>query len=104
MGLTQLGEIEGKVYLEKYKYGIREDENIPLNHIGIKLEELNRIVFTKSDGSFIFRDVPLGEYTLQIMSKSLPEDTMIPDKGSYNIEITPEELIKQDIKIIIKQR
>ena len=104
LGLTQLGEIQGKVYLEKYKYGIREDENIPLNNIGIKLEELNRIVFTKSDGTFIFRDVPLGEYTLQIMSKSLPEDTMIPDKGSYKIEITPEVLINQDIKIIIKQR
>lgn len=104
LGLTQLGEIRGSIKAGSYRYGDKGKEVIPLNNIGIKLLELNRIVFTKSDGTFIFKEVPLGEHTLQVMNNSLPEDTMIYDKGSYKIEITPEELINQDIKIIIKQR
>ncbi len=95
-GLTQMGTIEGQVKLENDIY---EEENILLSHVELKILELNKTVFTKSDGSFVFKDVPLGKYKIKVMEKSLPQQTKIKDEEIYIIEVTPGNLNVKSVEV-----
>ena len=101
MGLTKLGEVTGQILLEINVSNEELTEKISLNNVGIKIEELNRIVFSKNDGSFTFRDIPLGSYKIKIMESSLPKEVMVKGENIYEINITQEKISDQKIKMFL---
>lgn len=98
LALTQIGEISGQLLI--YDNNVRElAEDRELSWVKIEIEEINRTTFSRSDGSFNFKNIPLGQYTIRIVEDSLPEGTRVDNQGVYRVNITPENLIYQELKI-----
>lgn len=97
--LTQLGELKGNINLEQKAFADIDREEIALNLIKLEIKELNRIIFSRSDGSFNVKNIPLGEYKLRVIEESLPAGTKLKEQGIYEFNITPDKLINQEIKI-----
>lgn len=96
--LTKKGSLSGELYID----GTTEQENIAdlsLDRVGLTIKELNKTIFTHSDGSFYTDNLPLGSYTLNIMEDSLPPEVKIAGEASLQIDITPENLFVKDIII-----
>ncbi|MGM0438379.1 MAG: MSCRAMM family protein [Bacillota bacterium] len=98
LGLTKLGEIRGQIFIIN---GKKETETIELSHVELKIEELNRTFFTNNEGKFILRNVPLGQYTIKVMEKSLPVGVTVSDNDIYKIKITSDKLITHDLGIFL---
>lgn len=98
-GLTMEGAISGTIFLDQDVSGTKSSEDKPLEWVQLKIEELNKSVYTKSDGSFYFEDIPLGQYTLKVVHDSLPGGMKVVNKDWQKIEITPENIFQQNIMI-----
>lgn len=99
LALTQIGEISGQIVFYDNNVGKESAEERTLNWVKIEIEEINRVTFSRSDGSFNFRNIPLGEYTIKVVEDSLHEGTKIDGEGIYKVKITPENLMHQELKI-----
>ena len=95
--LTKLGEIKGQVI-------VQNNNKISLNHVGIKIEELNRTVFTNSNGFFNFKDIPLGNYTIKVLKPSIPEELIIIGENKYTVTVTNENLINSNTEIKLSSK
>jgi len=98
LGLTKLGEIGGHIIINNDK---KETKIIALSKVELKIEKLNRTIFTNSQGKFVLQNIPLGEYTIKVMEKSLPQNVTTYKNGIYKIKITSKKLINHDLKIIL---
>jgi len=99
LALTQIGEISGQVVIPDNNLGEEGSEVRELSWVKIEIEELNRTTFSRSDGSFYFKNIPLGQYTIKVLEDSLPEATKIAGEGVYKVNVSPENLITQSLKI-----
>ncbi|MGM0421219.1 MAG: MSCRAMM family protein [Bacillota bacterium] len=101
-GLTRLGALGGRALIAKNDSGERDGEEVPLSRLGLRIEELNRTIFTRGDGTFAVDDLPLGQYTVRVMESSLPEGLTVSGEGIYEVEISPEQPLVQNIEIILE--
>lgn len=98
-GLTINGALTGEIFLDKENTGKRNPEDIPLSWVELEIMELERTIYSRSDGSFYLENIPLGYYTLRVKEKTLPGGTKVTGGNEIIIEITPENLFLKNINI-----
>ncbi len=79
---TLAGDLVGSVY--------DASETIALQAAQVRLVELDRIATTERDGSFLFSDVPAGEYTLEVNyvgAPSVRQTVSVPADGYVRTDV-----------------
>ena len=103
-GLTKEGALGGRVMIAGDPADENDREEIALSRVGLRVAELNRTVFTRGDGSFKVENLPLGEYTIRVMERSLPAGIAVSGEGVYQVRVSPDELEIQDIEILLTRK
>lgn len=98
-GLTKYGSISGQFVIDEETSDFEVSDELPLYWIEVKVEEINRTVFTRNDGSFYIGNLPLGQYTLKIMRDSLPVETNLVGDFIIDVVVSPEDLSVENIEI-----
>lgn len=97
--LTVNGVISGRVFFDNNQSGTFDQGDEPLSFVGIYIDTLDRVFYTRRDGVFYIENVPLGKHNLKVMPSSLPGLTSVGEKAEFFIEITKEKLFAEGIEI-----
>lgn len=76
------GDLVGNVY--------DASETIALQAAQVRIVELDRVATTERDGSFLFADVPAGEYTLEVAYVGTPntrQTVSVPEDGYVRADV-----------------
>jgi|AntRauTorckE6833_2_1112554.scaffolds.fasta_scaffold01389_2 hypothetical protein len=98
-GVTMSGTVSGRVFVDRDVTGTREKDDEPMATIGIEIEELRKKVYTRSDGTFYFEKIPLGEYTLTVLPDSLPANMRVFGEEQFKVIVTEDNLEISNIDI-----
>lgn len=98
-GITMSGIISGRVFLDSDLTGTFDEGDELISMVGIEIEELNRRVYTRSDGSFYFENIPLGQYNIRVLSGTLPVGMKLADDDSYEVTIKVDHLNIRNLNI-----
>jgi hypothetical protein len=93
------GTVSGRVFVDRDVTGTREKDDEPMATIGIEIEELRKKVYTRSDGTFYFEKIPLGEYTLTVLPDSLPANMRVFGEEQFKVIVTEDNLEISNIDI-----
>ena len=91
-GLSMDGTVSGRIYLDRGVTGTREPGDDPISWVGLEIVELNKRVFSRNDGTFYFENIPLGDYTLKVLTETLPGGQRISGPIQYEFSITQDSL------------
>ncbi|MBX7483121.1 TonB-dependent receptor [Qipengyuania qiaonensis] len=81
--IAQAGEVAGTVS--------DASDTIALRSAQVRIVELDRVVATERDGSFLFADVPAGDYTLEISyvgAETVTQSVTVPATGTVRADVT----------------
>ncbi|HCI63160.1 MAG TPA: TonB-dependent receptor, partial [Erythrobacter sp.] len=81
-GMAQAGDLAGTVS--------DATDTIALRSAQVRIVEIDRVTATERDGSFLFADVPAGDYTLEISyvgAETVRRVITVPATGTVRAEI-----------------
>lgn len=100
--VTANGIISGRVFLDRNLSGTYDSGDEPMSFVGIYVETLDRVIYTRRDGTFYLENVPLGEHRLSVLSETLPAFTTAGERKEFSVTLTPEELAVENLLIPIQ--
>ena len=80
--IAQAGEVAGTVS--------EASDTIALRSAQVRIVELDRVATTERDGSFLFADVPAGDYTLEISyvgAETVTQPVSVPATGTVRADV-----------------
>ena len=92
---AQAGTVEGTVS--------DASDTIALRSAQVRIVELDRVVATERDGSFLLADVPAGEYTLEISyvgAETVTRTVSVPATGTVRADIAMSGFGDNEILVI----
>ncbi len=100
-GVTANGIISGRVFLDRNLSGTFDAGDEPMSFVGIYIETLDRVIYTRRDGTFYLENVPLGEHKLRILDETLPAFTSAGELSELSVTLSPEQLSVENLIIPI---
>jgi len=97
-GLTMNGTISGQVYKDENANGKLDENEEPLQWVGVKLNE-KKTTYTNKDGKYYFENVPLGQHIITFVKESLPSSMKISNEDKIIIDIKENKLDVKDINV-----
>jgi len=91
-GVTLNGSISGLVFIDANTDGKMNENEKPLDWVGILLDHGDQKTFTGPDGSFYFEGIPLGDHTVSLDPESLPAGLQLAGKEEFTILLTEDVL------------
>ena len=67
-----------------------DNDTVTLRAAEVRIVELNRVATTSGDGSFVFGDVPAGEYTIEasyVGAETASQTINVPETGEVNVTL-----------------
>ena len=67
-----------------------DNDTVTLRSAEVRIVELNRVATTGRDGSFVFGDVPAGEYTIEasyVGAETASQTISVPETGEVNVTL-----------------
>jgi len=101
-GLTMYGSISGKVYLDRKMTGMINSEDEFISMVGLEILELNKTLYSNKEGLFDFSEIPLGKYSIKVLTDTIPPGMKLAENNIFEVNITKNSLdIKNlDIRLI----
>ncbi len=100
--VTANGIISGRVFLDRNLSGTYDAGDEPMSFVGIYVENLDRVIYTKRDGTFYLENVPLGEHQLKVLGETLPAFTTAGERKEFSVKLTPQDLAVENFLIPIR--
>ncbi len=101
-GVTANGIISGRVFLDRNLSGTYDAGDEPMSFVGIYIETLERVIYTRRDGTFYLENVPLGEHKLRVLDETLPAFTSAGELSEFSITLSPEQLVVENLLIPVR--
>ncbi|MFW5961381.1 MAG: hypothetical protein ACOCRV_00085 [bacterium] len=98
-GLTMSGTISGRVYLDRNLSGSRDEEDENISMLGLKIEKLDETVYSDGEGRYYFDNIPLGQYTVKVLSDTIPSEMKLAGDSSFEVNIKEDSLDVRDLNL-----
>ncbi len=92
------GTVSGRIYLDRDATGTRDSGDEPVAWVGLEIVELDKRVYTRNDGTFYFEGIPLGDYTLKVLTETLPGGQRINGPTQFEFRINQDNLNVREIE------
>jgi hypothetical protein len=104
-GVTNCGSVAGRVFNDILQNGERTAGSLPgISGVRVNLRSTTTglgplSLFVDGSGSYQFRRVPPGSYTLEIDPATLPADFSVPAQSSWEVVVEPLQNLYLDIPV-----
>jgi hypothetical protein len=104
-GISNYGSIGGRVFNDLLQAGEKDAGTLPgVANVSVSLTSHNvtgppRSVMADNSGSYQFRNIPPGSYTVEIERASLPADFHMPTQTAWVVTVAPLENFYLDLPL-----
>ena len=95
-----LGVLTGKVYLDRNRDGIRQDDEPGVNSVRVQVAGTRLALNVDRDGNFTIQNIPEGLYSLAVDRRSLPLGLVVPEAAAARATIAEGRITNLEIPII----